>query len=319
MRIPLHKLLLLIHDIFILGTAIILSSFVYSNYSSFFQFGQLSSDLIWGYVLTFVSVLIAMNEYDLYKYEVILDRTRHFTNLQKALFVSLVALVFCSFIFKFAELSSSRILLGLIYLNTALLFCITRVMLVPNIFFTLVRKKVIDRNLLIVGSGKLSADHTEQIIDHNSYFNIVGIVQDDEFLLGDSVNGIPVLGTVDQLDSITTAHNIHDILVASDCKSDDRLHEIIENCKKSNRTVHIVSELYNIATQKIGIEEIGKVSSFRYIPPQPGGRFIYPIIKKIIDVVLALVVIIGFLPIWLFIAGLIKSHLLDLYFIKQKL
>lgn len=308
MRAPLHKILLILHDVIIIGVAILLSNIFYSNYSAYFELGQLSSDLRWGFALIFITVLVAFNEYDLYKYQVILSRLRHFTNLQKALFMSFVGLVFFSFVFKTVEVSSSRVLLGLIYLNTAILFIITRMIIIPNIFYALVRKKMIKRNLLIVGAGKLSTEHAEELIDknNNSYFNIIGLVDDETCTLGDSVEGVPVLGNISDLEFLVNNFNIHDILVASDCKSDDVLHDIIENCKASHRTVHIVSELYNVATEKIQIEEIGKVSAFRYVPPQPGKRLIYPYAKRLFDITLASAIVLLLLPLWLLIAILIK-------------
>jgi len=307
MRLPIHKLLLFIHDVVLIALAIYISNIMYSNYSSYFDLSDINTDLIWGYVLVFGTMLLAMSEMELYKYQVILSPLRHTITLQKALFLSLVALVFFSFLFKIAEVTSSRVLLGLIYVNISILFVLSRVLIVPRVFFKLVRSKIINRNLLIVGTGKLSTEHAEELIDNrNSYFNIVGLVDDEASELGQNVHGIPVKGKISDLPTLVKHFNVSDILVASDTPCDNRLHEIIDTCKQANKTVHIVSELYNVAQRKIKIEEIGKVSAFRYEPPQLGHRYIYPLLKRLVDICVSLSIIVGLLPIWLILAALVK-------------
>ena len=308
MRIPLHKSLLLFHDILSVMLAIVLALVIYSRLSIYFDYQNINLELFMGYLFIICCTLIAMNEYDLYKYQVVLNKARHFTYIYKSLFISLIAVIFISFLFKFEDVSFSRVLVGFIYFNLLVILVISRVVVIPSIFFTLVKRKLINRNLLIVGSGKLSRDHVEELIGNHSYFNIRGIVDDGESELGQEVNGIPVLGAISQLQYFVEVYNIQDILVASNCKSDDRLHEIIENCKESNRTVHIVSELYNIALQKISIEEIGKVSAFRYVPPNPGSRLFYPYLKRCFDIVISLVAIVALFPIWILITLLVKLN-----------
>jgi len=144
------------------------------------------------------------------------------------------------------------------------------------------------------------------------------VVNDGESELGETVNGIPVVGTIGDLQNLVDFYNIQDILVASDCKSDEKLHDIIESCKKSNKTVHIVSELYNVVTRKIEIEEIGKVSAFRYIPPQPGTKLIYPYAKRLFDIVVSLIIIIALSPLWMLIISLVKINSPGPLFYKAK-
>lgn len=302
-----HKILLFIHDLLIVTFAIFLSSVMYSKYSSYFQLGDINDNLIVGFILVLATLFVTMAEMELYKYQVVLNPLRHTIALQKALFLSLVALVFFSFVFKISEVTGSRVLLGLIYVNTSILFIITRVVLIPKVFFKLVNSKMINRNLLIVGTGKLSTDHAEELIENqNSYFNIVGFVDDENSNLGESVNGIPVVGEISDLTNLVEHFNVNDILVASNTTCDNRLHEIIDKCKESNKTVHIVSELYTVAQRKIKIEEIGKVSAFRYIPAQPGQRYLYPFLKRLVDITISLSIILGLLPIWLILAGMVK-------------
>ena len=309
MRFRLHKLLLFVHDLIVMVFAIFLANVMYDNYSAYFELGNLSGELLWGYVLIIGTLLLALAENEMYKYQVILNQLRHAIALQKALFISLVAIVFFSFIFKFADVSASRVLIGLIYVNLAILFLISRVLIIPNIFFRLVNAKIINRNLLIVGSGKLSTEHAEELIENrSSYFNILGLVNDGESLNQQNINGVPVLGDISELGKLVEQNEVSDILVASDTPCDNKLHEIIEKCKEANRTVHIVSELYNIAQRKIKIEEIGKVSAFRYVAPQTGHRFVYPLLKRIVDVSISLGIIIGLFPIWLALAISIKLN-----------
>ncbi len=304
LNLPLHKAILFLHDIFVILTAEVVSFAVYYNY-----FGDGKSDLglVVGGLIVLLTLLWFIAENNLYKYQVVLDRPRHVTAVLKALFFSLIAVIFLSFIFKIIEVSSSRILLGLVYSFIFITFLLLRVCVAPALYFWMVKTGRINRNMLIVGVGKESIERARVLagIKHSN-FNLMGFVDDgDEEMMEDNLPGnVPVLGTLDDLKSIVNRHNICDILVTSNYKSVERLHDIIGLCKTTHRTIHIASDFYNIVNEKIEIEQIGMVSSFRFHPPKK--LYFYSMFKRVFDVVVALMIIMAFMPLWLFIATLIK-------------
>lgn len=304
LNLPLHKSLLFLHDIFVILLAEIVSFGIYYNY---FHDGKSDLGLVVGGLIILLTTLWFVAENNLYKYQVVLDRPRHVTAVLKALFFSLIAVIFFSFIFKIIEVSSSRILIGMVYSFIFVTFLVLRVCLAPAIYFWMVKTGRINRNMLIVGVGKQSMDRARVLAGiKNSNFNLIGFVDDgDEEMMEDKLLGeTPVLGTIDDLKSIVNRYNVCDILVTSNYKSVEKLHEIIGRCKTTHRTIHIASDFYNIVNEKIEIEQIGMVSSFRFHPPKK--LYFYTMFKRVFDIVVALMIILAFMPLWIFIAALIK-------------
>jgi len=304
MKIPLHKSLLFIHDILIIIIGIIISHYIYFHYR-LLNYGEISYGHLWGYVILFFSVLIFLQGNHLYQYQVIFDRSRHTPALLKSLFTSLIILIFISFIFKITEISMSRVLLGITFTTLFILFFISRVIIVPQIYYWLVRNKRIKRNLLIIGAGELSIKKTRYLKkDKRSYYNICGFLDDDESKQGKSFKNIPVLGNTKDLNKVVVSYKIKEILISINNIGYERLQTLIEFCKETQCPIHIISDLYNIVSEKLDVEEIAGISAFRLQPyNQKSG---YEIIKRIFDVLISILLIIILSPIWIIIALLVK-------------
>ena len=304
MKIPYHKSLLLIHDIIIITSGIIISHFIYFH-PKLLNYKEISFGHFWGYIILFFTVLIFLLGNHLYKYQIILDRSRHILALLKSLFTSLIILVFMSFIFKITEVTMSRVLLGIIFTTLFILFFISRVIIVPQVYYWLVRTKHINRNLLIIGAGKLSIDRAKQLKEEKRcYFNICGFLDDDESKQGKSFKNIPVLGKIKDLKEVVDSYKIDEIFISINNINYEKLHELIDLCKENNRLIHVISELYNIVHEKLEVEEIAGISTFKL--QFEYNRFGYEITKRVIDVLVSTFIIIVLSPIWIIIAFLIN-------------
>jgi len=301
---PYHKYLIFIHDIIIIIGGIVISHYIYFHHR-LLNFSEISYGHLWGYVILFFTILIFLQGNHLYQYQVIFDRSRHTLALLKSLFTSLIILVFMSFIFKITEVTMNRVLLGLTFTILFILFFISRVIIVPKIYYLLVKIKKINRNLLIIGAGELSIKKAKYLKeDIISYYNICGFLDDDESKQGISIKGIPVLGNTKVLKKIVDLYKIKEILISINNINYERLQVIIDLCKETQCPTHIISELYNIVPEKLEIEEIAGISAFRLQPyNQKSG---YEIIKRILDVLVSTLLIIILSPVWIIIAFLIK-------------
>jgi len=305
MRIRLHKSLLLIHDILIIIGGIIISNYLYFHHRLLVK-SEVSPGHFLGYLILLLTIIIFFSMNNLYKYQVILNAERHITSLLKSLFTSLILLIFISFIFKITEITMSRVLLGIIFTVIFLLFFTTRVIISPYIFNWLVNSKRIKRNLLIIGAGGLSIKKVKFLKeDKRSYFSIIGFLDDDEAKQGEIIENVEVLGTVKDLDEIIKVHKINEILISINNISYKNLQIIIDLCKKTPCAVHVISELYNIISEKLEIEEIGGISAFRL--KQSSQKTVYEIFKRIIDIIFSFIILMLLLPLWFIIIILIKT------------
>ncbi len=316
MKITLHKSLLFIHDIIIIISGIIVSHYIYFHHR-LINYSEISFGHLWGYVILFFSVLIFLQGNHLYKYQIILDRSRHIVALLKSLITSLIILIFISFIFKITEVTMSRVLLGITFTTLFILFFISRVLIVPQIYYWLVRTKRINRNLLIIGAGELSIKKVKYLKeDKRSYYNICGFLDDDETKQGKSFENIPVLGKVKDLKKVVDTYKIKEILISINNISYEKLQNLIELCKETWRTIHIISELYNIVPEKLEVEEIAGISAFKLQPSIQKSN--YEAIKRIFDILVSAFIIIVLSPIWIIIAFFIKITSKGTVFYKAK-
>lgn len=313
--IPIHKILLFFHDIVLGFTALYITTFLYKYY-----YEPLFNENILYYVYLFTApiILLLFKNYGVYQYQVILNKARHTSAILKAFFFSMLALVFISFLFKVPEVLFNRMYIITTFLIFFILFLLIRVIAIPGIFYWLVKAKLLHRNLLIVGIDKLSIDKARSLISSKqSYFNICGFINDEVSSEINSFKNIPVLGNIGNLKRIVQDHHIHDILLCSDCKNEDVLQTIIDECKKAGKPIHIVSSFYNVITQKLAVEEIGRISSFRVNPITTAA--IYTEVKRALDVLLSLSIILFLLPLWAVITLLIKTDSKGPLFYKAKM
>ena len=295
MRFFTHKLLLLLHDVIVLILSLLATHlYVYIAYD-YSRFDQLLSCEI-GAAISMVAVLIFNDNF--YKYQFVLNRAKHTIGLIKIILISLFLLIIVSFFLKAYDVTSNRVYVGNIYFFIILFFFFSRVILVPEIYYWLVKKKIVTRNMIIIGTGPLGRSKIKYINESKkSYYNVIGFI-DNQAAPGTLIEGYPVLGKMKDLKKICKEQKVKDILISIEGYTNYKLHCVIEFCKRSGRTIHVVSELYDIITEKMEIDEIGGISSFRL---KRNNFSVYEPAKRAIDIFLSLIVIIGLLPFWIII------------------
>lgn len=300
MTINTHKLLLTVHDLIVVITSAFLSYF----FVSYFSVSANTYHLL--YCITGVSlatILILLFHDNFYKYQFVLNPAKHTIGLLKFLFASLFALILAAFILKLSIITSNRVLIGKIFIILFMIFFISRVYLVPLFYYWLVKNKYVSRNLIIIGTGTLSIEKVKFLNkNRQSYYNIIGFLDNDESVQGKIIEGYPVLGHTKDLSSIANEHQVKDILISLENMSNWKLQSIINFCKRSGKTIHVISELYDIVTEKMEIDEIGGISSFRV---KQTNYTVYETLKRIYDIFLSLLVIILLSPFGILIILLI--------------
>lgn len=298
-----HKLLLLLHDFVVSIFAAFVSYFlIFTFNSSTHDITHQLTECIFGVLCSIIIVLLFNDNF--YKYQFVLNPAKHIIGLFKILTTGLVILILFAFFVKLLDIIGNRIFVGEIFLIFFIVFIISRVLIIPRLYYWLVQKKHVSRNMIIIGTGELSIEKVKFLNkSKRSYYNILGYLDIDVAMTGKIIEGYPVLGHIKNLRSIIETYKIKDVLISLENMSNLKLQRIINFCKRSGCTIHVVSELYDIVTEKIEIDEIGGISSFRL---RQTNHAFYETIKRVYDIIISLTVIIVFLPIWLLIVFLIK-------------
>jgi len=206
-------------------------------------------------------------------------------------------------------------LISLMQLSTV----ISRIVIVLSAFITLLLLPLIRyftkiiafdlglwrKNVLILGAAK-TGTLICQSLKKNKFlgYQVTGFLDDDEKKTGTSVLGIKVLGRIENIREILKDTTTLDVIIAMPSLTRERLLEIVEICEHYVESIRIIPDLFGIAT--IGAE-IDSISDFLMINininlKKPWNIFM----KRVLDVVLSLIVLIAGAPVLILIAAAIR-------------
>ena len=146
-----------------------------------------------------------------------------------------------------------------------------------------------EQRVLVVGTSALACDLAREIQQRHSWgYRVVGMVtQDVPGCESTAVEGVPLLGTLDDVPAIVASHDVTRIIVASPVA----LRELIEEMAIGNETgvrVEVIPDLYEILIGSVDstISDIPLMELTRRSAPAW-----YASAKRLVDVVLSLLLI----------------------------
>lgn len=255
-------------------------------------------------VLITVIFLIVFQLEGLYKYQAITNPIHQLQSLLKCYLRCLAAFMVIVFFLKTEYIATSRLTIGLGFLISFMLMVLARTLIVPKLFYFLVRTGRVRKRTLIIGAGR----HGSKIcsyLEHNpkSYFEVVGFV-DDFKKAGTVVCGHEVLGNSYELEHIILKHKIKEIILAINNIGKGALIALIDRCKGAGVVIHVVSDLFSKVVEKMEAEEFSGLVTYRIVPRQMG--IIQRTVKRAVDLLGSAILLTLFSPFFLIIALAIK-------------
>lgn len=152
-------------------------------------------------------------------------------------------------------------------------------------------------NLLVVGSGRLGKLMLQQLAasPHLGY-RVMGFLHDQEGPPTD-FGRFHVLGTVDDLDGVLARHHIGEVMIALPSSRQGQIMRTMRHCERAGVTFRLVPHLYELSLSRIDVDTIQGI-------PVIGMRralastFEYRV-KRAIDIVGALMLLVVTAPLWL--------------------
>ena len=99
-----------------------------------------------------------------------------------------------------------------------------------------------NRPVLIVGAGEAGAWAINVCKTNTSYGHVIVAVDDDPNKLGQTIHGVPVRGTLEEIPDLCTRYNIHTIIVAIPTLKGNRLNHVIDLCVSTHCAVQMLSD-----------------------------------------------------------------------------
>ncbi|MDP4085835.1 MAG: nucleoside-diphosphate sugar epimerase/dehydratase [Bacillota bacterium] len=117
------------------------------------------------------------------------------------------------------------------------------------------------KRTLIIGAGSTGRMLIRQLKDHpKNDLNPVAFVDDNEKVQQFNVGGLPVAGTINDLQKVVKRFNIEHVVIAIPSLSHQRLNEIVTETKKVCKNIQILPLIGDLASGKVSINQIRDVS-----------------------------------------------------------
>jgi exopolysaccharide biosynthesis polyprenyl glycosylphosphotransferase len=241
---------------------------------------------------------------NLYKLNIVLDRSAHTTALIKSLLYFIPFIILFNIIVLSHSLHCTITTTFFCTITFLLVFYIFRVVVLKRIYLFL-RRNGLSRNVLIVGNGGSGELLAAKLSFENPFgINVVGFI-DERLKTGEEViGGKKVLGNITEISEIVNEKKINEIIIADDSSEYDELLNTLDICKSTKAHVKFTSNLFEIIPQKVFTERYAEIPIVNVSPNS--SNIVMLRLKSIFDKVASFIGLIFLSPFMTIISILIK-------------
>lgn len=254
-----------------------------------------------------VPVYLILNSiFNLYAPKRTMGKRAEFANILRA--DTIGALLFTAVLFAGSKnlylYHFSRRLVVLFYLLCILLETLERF----GIRFMLrsMRKKGFNqKHVLLIGYGHAAEAYIDRVLANPAWGYQVRGILDDNHARGTEYRGVKVIGTIPNLPMILSYNTLDEIAITLALNEYGKLQEIVKDCEKSGVHTQFVPDYYNVIPTTPYTEDLDgmPVINIRHVPLT---EFHNMLIKRLVDVVGSLLLLILFSPVMLITALAVK-------------
>lgn len=117
------------------------------------------------------------------------------------------------------------------------------------------------KNLLIIGAGDAGEKIYREIRDNaRLHYKIVGFIDDNPSKTGRKIHGVPILGTISELGTLSRAVNAEEILIAIPSATSRQMRKIVSHCKGSDIAFKTLPGMGELINGKVSVKAIRDVA-----------------------------------------------------------
>jgi len=206
------------------------------------------------------------------------------------------------FIFDYDDFS--RLLLG--YFGVLNLFILLGFHLIVRLFLRFLRQKGYNlKRVVIVGAGKIGRQLAmEMKVRRWTGFEVVGFVDDNPAKQSKSYVTVPVLGRLDEAERIAEQYGVDEVIITLPSSAHQRIVEVVRGLQRLPLNIRVVPDLFEIISVRARVEDLWGIPVIGV--RQPVMAPLDAIVKRVVDLMGALVGIALFWPVMLIVAICIK-------------
>lgn len=259
------------------------------------------------YITAIFFTLFIFRYLNLYKHRYYATKVDQIIQIIKAIFYSSIYLMIITYFLKIETIHSySRTSVVLFIIFNSFLVIVGRIVFEKKFLLLLNSKNsVFQRRILAIGAGKLGQKLADEVQIANNYFqNLIGFLDDDESKIGNYINNVRILGKTTDLERIAEEYQVDEIYITIEDTSYNRILELIEYAKITNKQVNLVSSHYKVIEREYDTYEFNKLKSvpiFSQISP-----FYKMYLKRMFDIFITSTMMIVLSPLFIIISAAIK-------------
>jgi len=163
------------------------------------------------------------------------------------------------------------------------------------------------QRVLVIGAGDLGRQVVERLDVHKEFgFSVVGFLDDDPGRQRRKIQGVPVLGTTEELESVVAGHGVDQVMIALPLAAHYRTVQLIRRAGQLLVDIKVVPDVLQYYVMRAGIEDLDGLPliNLTQIPLQGWNQ----IVKRAFDITGSAALLLA--TSWLFplIAWLIKRE-----------
>lgn len=139
------------------------------------------------------------------------------------------------------------------------------------------------KRVLLIGAGFAAEMVLRELARPNSGYLAVGCVDDDRSKKGIHIQGVPVLGTIEEIEALVQLNPIDEILIAIPSATGKQMRRITEACQKPNLPFKTVPTLSDIIRGDASVSQFREVSLEDLLGREPVEIDLEAVRKQIAD------------------------------------
>ena len=160
-------------------------------------------------------------------------------------------------------------------------------------------------NVLIAGAGQAGRDLVTEF-ERQGWpgINLVGFLDDDAVKVGSSVMGLPILGRIQDAESLIKRHGVEELIIALPSTAHGRLVNLVTELSEIPVRIRVVPDYFELAYFGATVENLGRIPLIGLRDPALDGfqRFV----KRIVDIIVSSLAILGLSPVMILVAIAVK-------------
>lgn len=308
-----QRFILILGDLLAGAIALFLSLFIWAQADALdftAEFFRTRVDT-WFYFLPLIWMVLLVDTYDL-------GKAGKFKSTLKGVAIALIvaSIAYLVVYFLVPPMSLPRVGVAAFIIITSILTIIWRL-----IFIRMFKAVSQQRRVLIIGAGKAGTELSYEIVRSDPKpFNLIGFIDDDPLKLNTRIHGIPVLGNYLTMESIVEQMGVSDLILAISHEMNPGMFAEILEAQEAGIELVTMQDAFEHLTGRVPIDLLQPDWVVRaFLDRKPNSGF-YRIFKRLMDIFLGLIGLIGLAVLFPFIAiGLIIDDGFPIIFKQERL